>query len=81
MDRTMTYEGYQLTAKSLRLGTPIRWSVVVHIMKPQPDGSPKTAAFGTGDSFYTEDEAITASLTFGRQIVDGHYPALSEELP
>ena len=81
MDRTMTYKGYQLAAKSLRLAAPIRWSVAVTIMKPQPNGSLKIASFGTGDTFHTEDEAITASLAFGRQIVDGHYSELSEELP
>ena len=46
MDRTMTYKDYQVTAKSLRLGAPIKWSVAVTIMKPQPNGLLKIASFG-----------------------------------
>lgn len=67
------YKGYTLTPTPHLLTKNNEWQVHVLIAKDRK-GDTIYQDFPAKDAFISEEEAITHSLEFGRQIVDGRFP-------
>jgi len=73
--RSETYKGFEITVRSQWSQDSGKWSVEVIIMR-ESDGmaTAMSKQFKSKDSFNGEDEAIAASLQYGRDIVDDKVP-------
>ncbi len=75
MEKSQSYKDYVIQADAIELYAPIRWSIAVWIERHDA-GEVTTVRHQARETRLTEDEAITSSLVFGRQIVDGQHPDL-----
>ena len=70
------YREYRMRAAPTELDAPHRWSTEVNIAREVP-GSIKWKSYGAKQTRDTKEEAIGASLDFGRRIIDGLVPGMS----
>lgn len=70
--RSTTHNGFEITARSQWDADSGKWSVEVVIMR-ETDGmsTAMSKQFKASEDRNTEDEAVEASLGFGKRIVDG----------
>ena len=75
MERSESYKGYVLRAEPVEID-PIRWAPAVVTERRVGGEDVKRGPYEAEGTYFKEDEAIKASLKFGRQIVDGRHPGL-----
>ena len=69
--RSESYKGFDITVRSQWDQETGKWSVEVIIMR-ESDGTATAMSkqFKSNDSHNTEDEAVTASIQYGKDIID-----------
>lgn len=72
MPDVVDYNEFELRAWTHQLQQSGRWTIGVHIRRNNA-----VQPFSARDTVATRDEAVAASLQFGRDIVDGKVPACS----
>ena len=73
--RSESYKGFDITVRSQWMQDTGKWTVEVVIMR-ESDGTATALSkqFKNEDSFNGEDEAVTASIQYGKDIVDEKVP-------
>ena len=69
---TTSYNGFHIAVRCYQLHQSRSWTVDIEISR-----GGHRRSFSTMEHYQTEAEAITRSLRFGRQIIDGKVPGCS----
>jgi len=71
--QSIGYKGYKIQAAPYQLAESKEWTINIYIFIDK--GSEIVERnYSAGNTFQTEEEAITHCLDFGRQIIDGQIP-------
>ena len=69
---TMSYKGFVITVRPYQVHDTGKWTVDIEISRRG-----RKRSFSTREHFSTESEAVTRSVEFGCQIIDGKVPECS----